>query len=84
MNIQFEEDPGLTANLDYLRSKNTWEPALRLTKALDKIADFHKAYPKAYKKPLSYLQGLGVSIKDIWAGTSALQAQAQPKEGVLS
>ncbi len=70
--------------LDYSSSKNTWEPVLGLTKALDKIADFRKAHPKAYKKPLPCLQGLGVSIRDIWAGTSALQMQAQPKEGVLS
>ncbi len=46
--------------LDYSSSKNTWEPVSGLTKALDKIADFHKAHPKAYKKSLPRLQGLGV------------------------
>ncbi len=70
--------------LDYSSSKNTWEPVSGLTKALDKIADFCKAHPKVYKKPLPRLQGLGVSIRDIWAETSALQAQVQSKEGVLS
>ncbi len=58
--------------LNYSSSKNMWEPALGLTKALNKIADFYKAHPKAYRKPLPCLQGLSVLIGDIWAGTSAL------------
>ncbi len=66
--------------LDYSSSENMWEPVLGLTKVLNNITNFYKAY----KKPLPRLQGLDVSIGDIWAGTSALQAQAQPKEGVLS
>ncbi len=67
--------------LDYSSFENMWELVLRLTKVLDKIADFHKAHPKVYKKPLSCLQGLNISIRDIWAGTSALRRKCSLKRG---
>lgn len=70
--------------LDYPSSDNSWEPSSNLTKALPLIEEFHRRHPNAYSKPLPRLRTLGVTVNDIWARTSALQAQAHPKEGVLS
>ena len=72
--------------LDYSESENTWEPSSSLMneKVLALIEDFHRRYPKAFSKPRPTICNLGLTMQDIWSGTSALQAQAHPKEGVLS
>ena len=48
------------------------------------VEKFHKDHPNAFKPPQTRIRTLGVTMQEIWDSTTVLQAQAHPKEGVMS
>lgn len=72
--------------LGYPESDNIWEPASNFSAhALELIHEFHRNNPTAYRAPAPRMCALfDLTIGDIWRKTPMLQAQAQPKEGVMS
>lgn len=66
--------------------KTEWIPKSNFSSgSLELIYEFHRKNPTAYRAPAPRTRALfGLTIGDIWKSTPVLQAQAQPKEGVLS